>query len=95
VTDQVLTVTLTKYIETRIFGDRPHIRGRRIPVSFIAYAARNENMSPDELAQEFALSVSEVLAALLYYKEHVEEIDAQEDAERAAYEENRSLHGTS
>ena len=27
------TVDLSKYIETRFFGERPHIRGRRLLVS--------------------------------------------------------------
>lgn len=30
------TVDLSKYIETRLMGDRPHIRNRRIPVTYIA-----------------------------------------------------------
>jgi hypothetical protein len=45
------TVNLNKYIELR--DHRPHIRGRRLPVIFVA-------------------------AALLYYREHKAQIDAQD-----------------
>lgn len=27
---------LSKYVEVRIFGERPHVRGRRIPIATIA-----------------------------------------------------------
>jgi len=91
-TDQVLTVTLTKYIETRIFEDRPHIRGRRVPVATVAYTARTQNASVEQLMYDFTLSEEQVLAALLYYKEHAEEIDAQEKAEIVAFEEMKRLH---
>lgn len=33
------TVDLTKYIETRLFGDRPHVRGRRIPAAAVVRRA--------------------------------------------------------
>jgi len=91
-TEQVLTVTLTKYIETRIFEDRPHIRGRRVPVATVAYNARTNSWGVQELMYQFSLSEEEVLAALLYYKEHAEEIDAQELAEIEAFNEMKRLH---
>ena len=43
-------VDLSKYIEVRLFEDRPHIRGRRVPVATIAYNARTNNWNPAELA---------------------------------------------
>jgi uncharacterized protein (DUF433 family) len=77
------TVDLSKYIEVRLFGERPHIRGRRIPVATIAHSARSQNWSVSELAYQFTLSEAEVLYALIYYEEHKDQIEAQEAAYQA------------
>lgn len=69
-------IDLSKYIEQR--DDRPHIRGRRLPVMFIAVAERTNRLSIAELAYQFTLSEEQVLAALLYYREHQAELDAQD-----------------
>lgn len=69
-------VDLRKYIEMR--NDRPHIRGRKLPIAFVASAERENKMSVAELAYDFTLTEEQVLAALLYYREHKEEIDAQD-----------------
>jgi uncharacterized protein (DUF433 family) len=87
------SVDLSKYIETRLFGARPHIRGRRVPVATVAYNARTNGWDVAELAYEFTLSESEVLSALLYYPEHGDEIDAQEREEQAKLDEMKRLHG--
>lgn len=76
--DQAPAIDLSKYVETRLFGIRPHIRGRRIPVATIAYTAQTNNHNLAELMYDYTLSEAEVLAALLYYTEHKDEIDAQE-----------------
>jgi len=78
---------MSKYIETRIFGERPHIRGRRIPVATIAHSAQSQNWGIAELAYQFALSEPEVLAALLYYQENKDLIEAQEAAYQAELDE--------
>ena len=75
------------------FGERPHIRGRRVPVAFIAYNARTNAWDIAPLAYEFTLSEAEVAAALLYYQEHKDLIDAQEAEEFRLGEEMRRLHG--
>jgi uncharacterized protein (DUF433 family) len=80
-------IDLSKYIEKRHFGERPHIRGRRLPVAVLALNAKINNKSIDELAREYTLSDEQVLAALLYYNEHQDEIDAQEMAEQQAFDE--------
>jgi uncharacterized protein (DUF433 family) len=72
-------VDLSKYIEMR--DERPNIRGRRLKVAFIASAHRVNNLSIAELAYEFTLSEEQVLAALLYYHEHKEELDRQDAAD--------------
>ena len=86
-------VDLRKYIETRHFGERPHIRGRRVPVATIAYSARSQNWDVARLAYEFTLSEAEILAALLYYEEHKAEIDAQEAAYQADLDAAYEQHG--
>jgi uncharacterized protein (DUF433 family) len=86
-------VDLSKYIETRYFEERPHVRGRRVPVALIAYSARSQKWDVAELAHQFTLSQAEVLAALLYYEEHQAEIDAQEAAEQAKLDEMHRLYG--
>jgi uncharacterized protein (DUF433 family) len=87
------TVDLSKYIETRLFGERPHIRGRRIPVATIAYSARSRGWDIAELAYQFTLSQAQVLSALLYYEEHKAEIDAQETVNQAELDEAYRLYG--
>jgi len=87
------TVDLSKYIETRSFGERPHIRGRRVPVALIAYSARSQKWDVAELAYQFSLSEGQVLAALLYYEEHKAEIDALEAEEQAQMDEMYRLYG--
>ncbi len=85
-TDQTaFAIDLSQYIDTRWFGDRPHIRGRRIPVSVIANTAVSNKHGVAELMYDFDLSEAEVLAALLYYSEHKEMIKAQEAALHEEY----------
>lgn len=71
-------VNVSKYIDSQFFGERPHIRGRRITVYQVAVVAQAENLSVSRLMYEFSLSESEVLAALLYYAEYRTALDAQE-----------------
>ncbi|MBZ0318595.1 MAG: DUF433 domain-containing protein [Anaerolineae bacterium] len=90
----VATIDLTEFIERRFFGDRPHIRDRRVPVASIAYNAYDgEQWSVSELAFQFTLTETQVLAALLYYQEHKEEIDLLEVAEQAKLDEMHRLYG--
>lgn len=88
------SIDLSKYIEIRYFGERPHIRGRRVPVALIAYSARSQQWDVAELAYQYSLSEAEVLSALLHYEEHREEIDAQEAAEQAKLDEMHRLYGS-
>lgn len=85
--DIAFDVNLMRYIDSQHFGKRPHIRGRRLPVAIIAYTLRdNAHYGIPELMYAFDLTEAQVLAALLYYHLHREEIDAQEQAEFDAYE---------
>lgn len=91
-TDKTIDLDITKYIEARLFGKRPHIFKRRIPVATIAYNARTHGWNITELAKNFSLSEAQVLAALLYYEENKEEIDQQETKYQAELDEMYHQH---
>ncbi len=80
-------IDLSKYIETR--GDRPHLRGRKLPVAFVASAHETNQASIADLAYQFTLSEEQVLAALLYYREHKDVIDSQDAAD---HEQSDLMH---
>jgi uncharacterized protein (DUF433 family) len=70
-------VDLSKYIEMR--NDRPNIRGRRIPIMFLVSFQKAHQSTIEDLCEGYTLSRAEVLAALLYYQEHQEELDKQDE----------------
>ncbi|MBI5957182.1 MAG: DUF433 domain-containing protein [Chloroflexi bacterium] len=84
---------LRKYVDTRFFDERPHIRGRRIPIATVAYNVRTNGWTIGETAHNFSLSEPEVLAALLYYHEHQDEIDRQEEEEKRLFDDMKRQHG--
>ncbi len=84
-------VDLSKYIEMR--EGRPNIRGRRLPISFVAAMQRENNASIAEIAYQYTLSEEQVLAALLYYREHQEEIEAEDQEEQRQWDEMKQLYG--
>lgn len=86
---------LSKYVETRLFGARPHIRGRRIPIATVAHNAHAHGWTIAQTATEFGLSENEVLAALLYYAENEQLIEDLEAAEQALLEDMSRQHGKS
>jgi uncharacterized protein (DUF433 family) len=88
------TIDLDKYIDTTFFGERPHVRGRRVPVATIAHSGRSQNWDVAELAYQFTLSEAEVLAALLYYELNKVEIEVHEAAHQAELDEMYRLYGT-
>lgn len=92
-TQHPVKLDLSKYIEIRLFEDRPHIRGRRIPIAMIAYTAHGNKWDIAETAHQFSLKEAEVLAALLYYEEHRDLIDQQEVEEQAQFDQMKRLHG--
>lgn len=67
-------------------GPRPVIRGTGIGVTTIAVAAGNWGMTPEEIADQWGVSVEQVTGALAFYSAHRAEIDAALDAERAMEE---------
>ena len=64
-------------------GGTPRIRDRRITVQDIAIWHDRLGKSADEIAAEYDLTLADVYAALAYYFDHREEIDARMTEDRA------------
>jgi uncharacterized protein (DUF433 family) len=64
-------------------GGKPRIRDRRITVQDIAIWHDRLGKSADEIAAEYDLTLADVYAALAYYFDHREEIDARMTEDRA------------
>jgi uncharacterized protein (DUF433 family) len=73
-------------------GGRPRIAGRRIAVQNIAFWHEQQGMSVGEIAEEFDLTLSDIHAALAYYFDHREEIDARAKEDDEFVEEMRKQH---
>lgn len=71
-------------------GGKPRIRGRRITVQDIAIWHERPGKSADEIAAEYHLTLADVYAALDYYFDHREEIDARMREDRAFAEPLRA-----
>jgi uncharacterized protein (DUF433 family) len=71
-------------------GGKPRIRGRRITVQDIAIWHQRLGKSADEIAAEYDLTLADVYAALAYYFDHREEIDARMTEDRAFAEALRA-----
>jgi uncharacterized protein (DUF433 family) len=74
-------------IEAGFCGGKPHIAGHRIKVQHIAAWHEQAGKSPDEIAADYpGLTLGDVYAALAYYYDHRDEIDAdiRQDNEFAA-----------
>ena len=69
-----------------VTGGKPRIAGRRITVQQIALWHERQGMGVDEIATAYDLTLGDVYAALAYYHDHREEIDAamQADADLVA-----------
>ena len=68
--------TLDRHIEATegVVGGKPRIAGRRITVQDVAIWSERNGMSPDQIAAEYELTLSQVYAALAYYFDHIDEI---------------------
>ena len=60
---------------------RPIIAGTTLRVQDVAAHHIYNHYTPDELAYQLGISLAQVHAALAYYYEHKEEIDAQLEAD--------------
>lgn len=69
-----------------IVGGRPHLDGRRVPISAIAVSYK-QGYLPEEIVQQFErLSIAQTYAALAYYHTNQAEIDADIAREEALSE---------
>lgn len=69
-------------------GGRPHILGHRIKVKHVAVWHDRLGMSPAEIVAEYpTVTLPQVLAALAYYRDHRDEIEAEIAEEDAMFEE--------
>ena len=79
-----------------VCGGRPRIDGHRIQVEDIAIWHERMGMSPDEIASAYpSITLAEVHAALAYYHENRERIDADIEAAKRFAEEMRAKAGPS
>jgi uncharacterized protein (DUF433 family) len=77
-------------------GGRPRIEGHRITVEDVAIWHERMGMSPDEIVSAYpTLTLSDVHAALAYYFENRERIDADIEEGRRFAEEMRAKAGPS
>jgi uncharacterized protein (DUF433 family) len=72
------TQTLDRHIEITpgIAGGKPRIAGHRITVQNIVIWHEWMGKSVDEIAAEYELDLADIYAALAYYHDHREEIEA-------------------
>src|SRR3970282_2766393 len=82
--------TVASHIESRPdkCGGRPCIAGTRVRVQDIYVWHELQGQSPEEIVTDFKqLSLADVHAALAYYHDHREAIEAEVRAERAEAEQ--------
>jgi uncharacterized protein (DUF433 family) len=60
----------------------PVLRGTGIRIQTVAVAANQWDMTPDQIAAEYGLTVAQVKEALAFYRAHRVEIDADLAAEK-------------
>lgn len=74
----MLTQTLDAHIEITpgTLGGKPRIVGHRISVQDVAIWHEWMGRSADEIAADHGLTLADVYAALAYYDDHRQEIDA-------------------
>src|ERR671922_2190789 len=84
--------TLDQHIEITpgVAGGKPRIAGHRITVQNIVIWHERLGMSADEIAAEYDLTLADIYAALAYYFDHREEIDARMAEDRAFAEALRA-----
>lgn len=77
-------------------GGKPHIAGHRIKVQHIAVWHERMGMSPEEIgAAHPGLTLADVYAALTYYYDHREQIDADIEADEQFAGERKAMGGRS
>ena len=62
--------------DPKVRSGRPVVAGTSLEISVIAIARVVHEQNPEEIAEDFGLTLSQVYAALSYYYSHKVEIDA-------------------
>ena len=76
-----------------VCGGRARVAGHRVRVLDIVTWQEHQGLTPDEIVSHIpTITLAEVHAALAYYFDHVEEIQAEMREERALAEEARRNH---
>ena len=72
-------------------GGKPRIEGSRIPVKHVVIWHERMGQSPAQIVSDYPhLTLADVYAALAYYHDHREEINADIQAERRNYDEMKA-----
>jgi uncharacterized protein (DUF433 family) len=72
-------------------GGKPRIAGSRIPVKHVVIWHERMGQSPSQIVSDYPhLTLADVYAAMAYYHDHREEINADIQAERQNYDEMKS-----
>ncbi len=72
-------------------GGKPRISGSRIRVKDVVMWHVRQGMTPAEIVSKWPhLTLASIYAALAYYHDHREEINAEITADRAWYEEQKA-----
>ena len=74
---------------------KPRIAGTRIQVKHIVVMHERQGMAPEQIVSEYPhLTLAGIYAALAFYHDHREEVNADIQAEREWYEEMKSKHAS-
>lgn len=70
-----------------VLGGKPRLRGKRISVIHLKEMHIDAGMSVEDICRELPVTPAEFHAAMAYYYDHQQEIDAREAATKAEVEE--------
>jgi len=77
--------------DEEILGGQPRIEGTRVGVRHVAARVVDAGQSPPHVADHLDLSLAEIYGALSYYYDNLDEIEAYERENEAAFEGVREL----
>src|SRR5689334_21124403 len=88
------TNTIAQHIVSTpdVLGGKPRIAGHRIAVQHVVIWHDRLGMTADEIATEYGLTLAEVYAALAYYHDHQDTINAAIRDEEAFVTEMRQRY---
>lgn len=86
-----MKATLDAHIERTpgVLGGKPRIAGHRISVEHVAHWHLRQGQGVADIAEKFGLPLASIHAALAYYYDHREEMDAKSTADERWVEEQR------